>query len=779
MVFTKSQREEYINLIIDVIAQVNVNMPNEIPPAVIIPQSLQDSINTLNEKMDKIIRKESETALEIQSYLPSFILNTKSLKHRDYSINGYTLNNTQLPEEIILHILSQVEPKEILKYRLVCLNWNRLITSYSLWAIIYDRKYKRNCKKLPWYLFYCLFSTKFFDVNLLKNGNGQEGLKYWRYTDTLNNEFFEVEETPILADPLPAGVPDFCNEKSCFAANNCYVMQPVTLGNSNLFNYILNNYKPHLYLSEWVATSCFCNYNYKFQCGFFGSKINEAATVEYKVTSRQWKKIEMCITDYPERVEKLLFEYENCDQHSFQCEHGNKKAGGVVKLLFDSIEPIPFTMLKENEIDELENEIRLLKLQLKNKENRLQELQSKKKVQNAYVDRFSTDEVVRYSRQMLIPSISISGQIAIKESKVLIVGAGGLGCPAALYLAAAGVGELTIVDNDEVELSNLHRQILHSEVDVGISKVKSASHKLLNLNSSIKVNPIHMHVDGTTLMDILNKNIFNVVVDGTDNVATRYLLNDACVLKNIPLVSGSALQMEGQLTVYNYNNGPCYRCIFPVPPPPDTVTSCGDGGVLGAVPGVIGVLQALETIKIISNLSGVLAGRLLLFDGADSTFRNVKLRNKNNCCAVCGSSPTITELIDYEQFCGAKAHDKVANINILEENENIDVRKLSMNISNSYVVVDVRPEIEFKMCHLPDSINVPYLSIERGENLEQIDKIRNSSKDVYVICRRGNDSQRAVSKLKAHFSNAPVRFLNVKGGFHSYAKCVDTTFPVY
>lgn len=182
---------------------------------------------------------------------------------------------------------------------------------------------------------------------------------------------------------------------------------------------------------------------------------------------------------------------------------------------------------------------------------------------------------------MLVPSLSINGQISLRNSKILIVGAGGLGCPSALYLAAAGVGEITIIDGDEVDLTNLHRQILHSESDINTPKVLSAASKLQSLNSNIKIKPIKLHANGDTLTEILSNENYNVVLDCTDNVATRYLLNDICVLNNIPLVSGSALQLEGQLTIYNYKNGPCYRCIFPVPPPPETVTSCGDGGVVG------------------------------------------------------------------------------------------------------------------------------------------------------------------------------------------------------
>ncbi|KAF5301486.1 hypothetical protein FQR65_LT08789 [Abscondita terminalis] len=300
----------------------------------------EDVSNYFPELLEEPIRN-SETVVGMESYLPKFVLRKKSATVIMHYTNGSILNSVQLPDEMIMHILSMVDPKEMLKCRLVCQSWNNKIQSNSLWTRIYKRKYKRTPKNLPWYLYYCLFSTNFFDTNLIKNGNGQEGLMHWNHTDTINNDYFEVEETPILADPLPAGVPDFCNQKSCFVANNCYVVQTITLGKSNLFKYILNNYKPHVYASEWVATSCFCNYNYNFQCSFSGYPISkEAATVSHKVTSRQWKKIEMCISDYPEGVDKIYFEYENCDQHSFQCEHGNKKAGGVLKLLFDSIEPL-------------------------------------------------------------------------------------------------------------------------------------------------------------------------------------------------------------------------------------------------------------------------------------------------------------------------------------------------------------------------------------------------------------------------------------------------------
>ncbi|KAB0790789.1 hypothetical protein PPYR_04790 [Photinus pyralis] len=440
-------------------------------------------------------------------------------------------------------------------------------------------------------------------------------------------------------------------------------------------------------------------------------------------------------------------------------------------------------MPEETEVEQLEKEIEVLKQELKQKEARLQLLKSvKKQIVKHYSNHFTTDEITRYSRQMLVPAIGVAGQNALKQSNVLIVGAGGLGCPAALYLVAAGVGHLTIVDNDEVELTNLHRQILHTEADVGVPKVESALGKLSNINSNVKVNPLHLHVNSESLMGLLTKENFDVVIDCTDNVPTRYLLNDACVLKKIPLVSGSALQLEGQLTVYNYKNGPCYRCLFPVPPAPDSVTSCGDGGVVGIVPGVIGSLQALETVKIIADTSGVLNGRLLLFDGSNTTFRNVKLRNKNLDCQVCGSHPSITKLIDYEQFCGTRAHDKVINIEILSNSECMNVIQFSKVYEQAPIVIDVRPSVEYEMCHLTNSINIPYQDIEKDEHLDFLKEllaIHSGEKDVYVLCRRGNDSQRAVVKLRDQFRDSNFTFLNITGGLHSFAKQVDPAFPIY
>ncbi|XP_065170872.1 adenylyltransferase and sulfurtransferase MOCS3 isoform X2 [Atheta coriaria] len=434
------------------------------------------------------------------------------------------------------------------------------------------------------------------------------------------------------------------------------------------------------------------------------------------------------------------------------------------------------------EVTKLEEEIRSLKQQLSGMELKLYQLKQgfSPEDSNKFNAGLTTKEVMKYSRQILVPSHNVEGQILLKNASVLIVGAGGLGSPCANYLVAAGVGSVTIVDNDDVENSNLHRQILHSERSIGLAKVDSAYERLRSINTAVDIIPIQKHFNSTTVNEIMAKRKYHVVIDGTDNVATRYLLNDACVLNGLPLVSGSALQMEGQLTVYHYMGGPCYRCIFPQPPPPQTVNSCGDSGVLGPIPGTIGVLQALETIKILTKQAGVLSGRLLTFDGSDCTFRNVKLRPRSDSCVVCGLKPTITTYIDYEQFCGAKADDKVENVSLLKPEDNVNVNALTS--LQDKLIIDVRPELEFKMCHLPESINVPYEDLNKDERfiIELREMFKPLSKqNVFVICRRGNDSQRAVLMFNEKIKETKVKFLNIRGGLHAYAKLIDPEFPVY
>uniref|UniRef100_A0A182QNA0 Adenylyltransferase and sulfurtransferase MOCS3 homolog n=1 Tax=Anopheles farauti TaxID=69004 RepID=A0A182QNA0_9DIPT len=435
----------------------------------------------------------------------------------------------------------------------------------------------------------------------------------------------------------------------------------------------------------------------------------------------------------------------------------------------------------EGEIEVLENDIRTLRKQLQEKVQQLKAL--KKHFQKNCITKLNNDEIARYSRQIILSEIGVQGQLKLKKASVLVVGAGGLGCPAALYLAGAGIGRIGVLDYDEVELTNLHRQLLHTEATVGLTKVVSVQSYLEQLNSQIEIETHHMQLTSDNAIGILEQ--YDIIVDATDNVATRYLLNDACVMLRRPLVSGSALQLEGQLTVYNYRGGPCYRCLFPTPPPPETVTNCGDGGVLGAITGVIGALQALETIKIILSNEGVLSGRLLLFDGQQSAFRNLKLRPKKPTCAVCSNEPTLTALIDYEQFCQMKATDKDTALELLKPCERISVREYHdewISTGRQHLLIDVRGANQFEMCQLPGtSVNVPIEDIlndrRTGEIMAQVE---HTKLPVYVVCRRGNDSQVAVQHLTALFRqhNLPAP-RDLIGGLHAWAKTIDPNFPIY
>uniref|UniRef100_A0A182JW94 Adenylyltransferase and sulfurtransferase MOCS3 homolog n=1 Tax=Anopheles christyi TaxID=43041 RepID=A0A182JW94_9DIPT len=435
----------------------------------------------------------------------------------------------------------------------------------------------------------------------------------------------------------------------------------------------------------------------------------------------------------------------------------------------------------EGQIEVLENDIRTLRKQLQEKVQQLKTL--KKHFQKNCITKLNNDEIARYSRQIILSEIGVQGQLKLKKASVLVVGAGGLGCPAALYLAGAGIGRIGVLDYDEVELTNLHRQLLHTEATVGLTKVTSVQSYLEQLNSQIEIETHHTQLTSDNAIALLEQ--YDVVVDATDNVATRYLLNDACVMLRKPLVSGSALQLEGQLTVYNYRGGPCYRCLFPTPPPPESVTNCGDGGVLGAVTGVIGALQALETIKIILSNEGVLNGRLLLFDGQQSAFRNLKLRPKKPSCAVCSDAPTLTKLIDYEQFCQMKATDKDTALTLLQPNERISVRDYHdewLAVGRDHLLVDVRGTNQFEMCQLPGTpFNIPIEDILSNRRTEEIlMRAQQTMLPVYVVCRRGNDSQLAVQHLVPMFRerNLPAP-RDLIGGLHAWTKTIDPSFPIY
>lgn len=434
--------------------------------------------------------------------------------------------------------------------------------------------------------------------------------------------------------------------------------------------------------------------------------------------------------------------------------------------------------------DELVAEIAELRALLHAKEVKLAHLRSERQVMQEYG--LNNDEICRYSRQLFLTEIGVQGQKKIKDSSVLIVGAGGLGCPAAFYLACAGIGHIGIVDYDNVEINNLHRQLLYTEANIGTAKVIAAAESINRLNSYIKVTPYKIQLNSKNALDIIKN--YDIVIDGTDNVATRYLLNDACVLSGKPLVSGSALRFEGHLTVFNYNNGPCYRCVFPEPPPPETVTNCGDAGVLGAVVGTIGVLQALETLKMILNMPDIISGRLLLFDGTETKFHNVRLRSKNVDCAICGQHRVIRELMDYEEFCGAKANDKEPNLNLLRKEERISAEEYNEIIklnSNPPILIDVRSPEEYEICHLQDSINIPFTQLGKEHNLSLIrSNIKKAQEehrpvDIYVLCRRGNDSQRAVQYLKNLFTKDTLRIRDIIGGIYAWSNKIDPKFPKY
>lgn len=383
----------------------------------------------------------------------------------------------------------------------------------------------------------------------------------------------------------------------------------------------------------------------------------------------------------------------------------------------------------------------------------------------------SHSEIFRYGRQLLLPEMGMKCQLKLKHSNgVLIVGGGGLGCPALQYLASSGVSPIGVVDYDTVDLSNLHRQILHHEGTLGQSKVDSMVQAIQLLNSTVKVVPYKTALDSKSALEIVK--MYDVVLDASDNVATRYLLNDACVILDKPLVSGSALRFEGQLTVYNYKGGPTYRCLYPEPPPAETVTNCSDGGVLGPVPGVIGTLQALEAIKILGNFGQVLSGRMLLFDGLYATFRTVKLRGRKP------ETLEIKQLVDYEQFCGAKATDKEESLKLLKEHERLNVHEYKSMVDNSeqHVLLDVRNPAELDICGInkdDTTVNIPLGDIEQKakEKLDGVGKI-------IVVCRKGNDSQVAVVKLKQLLSNDTV-IKDISGGLYAWADNVDSSMPKY
>ncbi len=381
--------------------------------------------------------------------------------------------------------------------------------------------------------------------------------------------------------------------------------------------------------------------------------------------------------------------------------------------------------------------------------------------ETAAPETLSQDEILRYSRHLIIPEVGVEGLLKLKQAKVLLVGAGGLGSPLALYLAAAGVGRLGLVDFDVVEASNLQRQVIHGTSDIGRKKLESATEMIADLNPGVQIDRFDTALSSENALKILSD--YDVVADGTDNFPTRYLVNDACVLLGKPNVYGSIFRFEGQATVFAYPGGPCYRCLYPEPPPPGLVPSCAEGGVLGVLPGLIGIVQATETIKLILGAGEALVGRLLLYDALAMRFRELKLRRDPEC-PVCGDKPTIRELIDYQAFCGVVPEPPAGNeIDVLE-------LKARMDGHRPFVLVDVREPHEYQICRIPGSKLIPLRELA-GRVAEL-----NSGQEVIVQCKSGVRSAKAVEFLK----KAGLRNVrSLRGGILAWSDKVDPSVPKY
>jgi sulfur-carrier protein adenylyltransferase/sulfurtransferase len=377
----------------------------------------------------------------------------------------------------------------------------------------------------------------------------------------------------------------------------------------------------------------------------------------------------------------------------------------------------------------------------------------------------NNDEVLRYSRHLIMPEVGMEGQQKLKAARVLCIGAGGLGSPLALYLGAAGVGTLGLVDFDVVDFTNLQRQVIHFTSDVGKPKLESARQKLAEINPFVKVKTFPTKLTSENALQIFAD--FDIIVDGTDNFPTRFLVNDACVLTGKPNVYGSIFRFEGQASVFGAKDGPCYRCLYPEPPPPGLVPSCAEGGVLGILPGLVGLIQATETIKLILGSGSPLVGRLLLVDALGMKFRELKLR-KNPDCVVCGTHPTITKLIDYEEFCGIRGQETPVNQSGVPE-ISVEELKRRLDAKEDIYILDVREPHEYQICNLNGHL-IPLNDLPK--RVSELDP----SKEMVVHCRSGARSARAVGFLRqAGFAKAS----NLAGGILAWADRVDPKVPKY
>jgi len=404
----------------------------------------------------------------------------------------------------------------------------------------------------------------------------------------------------------------------------------------------------------------------------------------------------------------------------------------------------------------------------------------------------SNEEVKRYSRHVIMPEIGIEGQKKLKGSSVLLIGTGGLGSPTALYLAAAGIGRMGIVDYDVVDETNLQRQVIHGMSTVGISKLDSAEKRLLDLNPDIQIDKYNVPLTSDNALEIMEP--YDVVVDGTDNFPTRYLVNDACAKLGKPNVYGSIFRFEGQLSVFYSDEGPCYRCMFPEPPPPGLVPSCAEGGVLGILPGTIGTMQATEAIKLLLGIGDPMIGRMLLYDALEMSFTTIKVR-KNPECPICSAKKEEIELIDYEQFCGMPAHDH-SLYGASEDEEESPVNEISvtelkakLDAGEDIVIVDVREPHEWEIAKIDTerAVFIPKGQIQHAKDAVLAGREQESEtvlaqiphdKPVYALCRSGKRSQDSIEFLtEAGYDDS--KLTNITGGILAWADAIDPTLPKY
>jgi adenylyltransferase/sulfurtransferase len=384
------------------------------------------------------------------------------------------------------------------------------------------------------------------------------------------------------------------------------------------------------------------------------------------------------------------------------------------------------------------------------------------------------EELTRYARHIILSDVGIDGQRRLKGARVLCVGAGGLGSPAAMYLSAAGIGTLGIVDDDAVDASNLQRQILHDSAGVGRPKVESARDRLNAINPNVSVEMHHVRLTSANALDILDQ--YDVVLDGADNFPTRYLVNDACVLLGKPNAFGAIFRFEGQASVFATKNGPCYRCIYPEPPPPGLVPSCAEAGVFGVLPGIVGTIQATETIKLVLGVGETLAGRLLVYDAMRMAFRELKVP-KDPDCPVCGPRPTVRELIDYEAFCGLKETEArpdgpagPAALGALDPIMTVDELKARWDLGDRPFLLDVREEVEYRIARLEGGLLIPL-----GELVSRVREL-DPDREIVVYCHHGIRSAKATVYLR---HNGFPRARNLRGGVEEWAARIDPTLPRY